>query len=220
MDMVPRYPKRLDLRSWDGVSLDSCHGRQCQHIGAERYLAARPTLLPLVLPSPLPMLEPLRALCMLEAVVSADVLVLAPLPTPEPLVSPRTRPLVPRATRPVDDEEATRRLRSSSSAFRRAASRRRSTSAALRSASCCLYKASLSISTRSCVAPFQFGFVKSRWLCSVCDRMRVHVLRSVEALVTVLDTVCCALSASSSSGNTRGLGVVRPYSPWPVPASL
>jgi hypothetical protein len=27
-------------------------------------------------------------------------------------------------------------------------------------------------------------------LCSVCDRMRVHVLRRVEALSTVLETVC------------------------------
>jgi hypothetical protein len=27
-----------------------------------------------------------------------------------------------------------------------------------------------------------------RWLCSVCDRMRVQVLRSVEAFKTVLET--------------------------------
>jgi hypothetical protein len=33
------------------------------------------------------------------------------------------------------------------------------------------------------------GFRINRWLCSVCDRIRVHVLRSVEAEVTVFDTV-------------------------------
>lgn len=46
------------------------------------------------------------------------------------------------------------------------------------------------MSCRSWVEPFQFGLRMSRWLCSVCERMRVHVLRRVEALSTVWETFC------------------------------
>lgn len=39
------------------------------------------------------------------------------------------------------------------------------------------------------MVPFQSGLRMRRWLCSVCDSMRVHVLRSAVALFTVCDTV-------------------------------
>lgn len=104
-----------------------------------------------------------------------------------PLANPLTLPrAVPRAI-PLDDDgaEVANLFLSSSSAFLRSSSRRRSASAALRSASCCFCNASFSMSTRSCVAPFHSGLRISRWLCSVWDRMRVHVLSRVEALSTV-----------------------------------
>lgn len=41
----------------------------------------------------------------------------------------------------------------------------------------------------SAEAPFQEGFRRRRWLCSVCERMDVHVFRRVEAFDTVRDTV-------------------------------
>jgi len=161
------------------------------------YLALLPraALFPLAPPNPLPMLDPLRALCKLDTLLSAAklelLLVLPPRPMPEPLVNPLPRDRVPRAPRVVVDVVVVGAClcRSASSAFRRASSRLLSASAARLSASCCLRRFSLSISSRSCVAPLQFGFRISRWLCSVCDRMRVHVLSRVLALVTVCDTV-------------------------------
>ncbi len=146
---------------------------------------------------PLPIPDVFRELATLLDVVSArsapyadeedEVVVVAP-----PLVTPLTLPLVTPRPVPLVDEDgavpAALRL-SSSSAFLRASSRRRSASAARLSASWCFCSVSVSMSTRSWVEPFQSGLRISRWLCSVCERMRVHVLSSVEALSTVLDTV-------------------------------
>lgn len=106
------------------------------------------------------------------------------------------RPRAPRALRPEGAPRAPRAeadagnflLCSSSSRRRRRSSFRSSSSAALRASACCLRSASASISTKSSVAPFHAGSRMRRWLCSVCDRMRVQVLRSVEAFKTVLET--------------------------------
>lgn len=111
------------------------------------------------------------------------------------LVRPRA-PRAPRAPRPEGAPRAPRAaadagnflLCSSSSRRRRRSSFRSSSSAALRAAACCLRSASASISAKSSVAPFHVGSRMRRWLCSVCDRMRVQVLRSVEAFETVLET--------------------------------
>lgn len=78
----------------------------------------------------------------------------------------------------------------SSSAFLAAASRRACSSAARRSTACFLWLSSSSMSAMSCVAPCHCGFRMRRWLCSVWERMRVHVWSSVEAFWTVLETVC------------------------------
>lgn len=80
------------------------------------------------------------------------------------------------------------RLVSASSLRRRNSSRRCSSSRALRSASCCRWRASASCSTRSSVVPFHLGSRIRRWLCSVWDRILVHVLRRVDALFTVCVT--------------------------------
>lgn len=135
----------------------------------------------------------------LEDVVSGDGPVPNPegglvVPTPLPRAVALVVPLTPRVLtlpRPgpvvLGPTVVSRCL--CSSALRRASPRRLSSSAALRSAAAALAAASLSMSARSCDAPFQDGFRSSRWLCSVCDRMRVHVLRRVEAVLTVLETV-------------------------------
>lgn len=117
--------------------------------------------------------------------------------TLEVLVKPvlRTRPrevalvvprVVPRALLVVG---GCARFLASSSAFRAAASRCLCSSCSRRSAACCLRIASFSMSATSCVAPCQLGLRISRWLCSVWDRIRVQVLSSVEAELTVRDTV-------------------------------
>jgi hypothetical protein len=148
---------------------------------------------PLVYPNPpLPIPDVFLELATLLDVVSAPYADDEDDAVAPPLVKPLTLPLeTPRAI-PLEDDGAVPAalFRSSSSAFLRASSRRRSASAARLSASCCFCSASFSMSTRSCVAPFHSGLSSSRWLCSVCDRMRVHVLRRVEALSTVLETVC------------------------------
>lgn len=143
------------------------------------YRVPRP--LPRVLPRPLPMPDTVLALGMLDDELLVLVLVLAPLARPLPL------PLVPRVV-PLAGAGVCLGL-SSSSAFLLTSSRRRSASAARRAASCCWAMASFSISRRSCVAPFQFGLSIRRWLCSVWESIRVHVLRRVEALPTVFATV-------------------------------
>jgi hypothetical protein len=121
------------------------------------------------------------------------------------------RPRVP-LTDPRDPlagvDAANLRLPSSSSRRRRASSRRCSSSAALRWAASCRCRASASCSATSSVAPFQAGLRMRRWLCSVCDNIRVHVLSSTEALFTVLETVW----KSGQLGEAwvlRGSGVAR-----------
>lgn len=114
-----------------------------------------------------------------------------PLPRATPLVVPRTpRELtLPRVVLTLLELAPDSRCLWSSSARRLNSLRRLSSSAALRSAAAALAAASASMSARSCDAPFHEGFRSSRWLCSVCERMRVHVLRRVEAVLTVLETV-------------------------------
>lgn len=146
---------------------------------------------PLVYPKPpLPIPDAGLELPTLLEVVSAPYVDEDEVEDALPLVSPLTLPLVtPRPTPRDDVDVPAALLLSSSSAFLRASSRRRSTSAARLSASCCFCSASFSMSTRSCVDPFQSVLRISRWLCSVCERIRVQVLSSVEALSTVLETV-------------------------------
>lgn len=152
-------------------------------------------LVPLVLPKPLPIPEVALALPYIEgcpvsvrgATVDADIprppLVIPPLPLAIP------RPIPPRTELPLVVGAPTVLCRSSSSAFLRASSLRRSRSAACLSASCCFWSASFSMSCRSWVDPFQSVLRMSRWLCSVCERIRVQVLRRVDALSTVFETV-------------------------------
>lgn len=104
--------------------------------------------------------------------------------------SPPLRPLVLAAL--VGRLAASVLLRSSSSALRAAASRRACSSRSRRSIACCCAIVSASISAKSWVAPCQLGSRMRRWLCSVAERIRVHVCKSVEAEVTVWFTVCRA----------------------------
>lgn len=110
-----------------------------------------------------------------------------------PLVKPREPLLAPAAT-------ACARFFSSSSAFLAAASLRWCSSCSLRSAACCLAAASFSISAMSFVAPCHLGFRISLWLCSVCERVRVHVFSNVEAELTVRETVCYRVSFDAIAG--------------------
>lgn len=144
-----------------------------------------PLGLPLVPPTPLPMPVPLLPSCEPPLVNPVKLppapypllaLPLAPLPLPLPR-APRTA--VPACL-----------CLSSSSAFRRASSLLLSSSAALLSAACAFITNSFSTSATSWLAPCQFGFMMSRWLCSVCERIRVQELSSVDADVTVRETVC------------------------------
>lgn len=175
----------------------------------------------------LPIFELPLVLEMLEAVVSADVRVPSPdvglaVPIPLPravaLVVPRTPRVLtlPRVgAELLEPAVASRCL--CSSARRLTSARRRSSSAALRSAAAALAAASLSMSARSCDAPFQDGLRSRRWLCSVCDRMRVQVLRRVEAVFTVLETVCVVGPACISRGasvvylGACGEGMIRVF---------
>ena len=103
----------------------------------------------------------------------------------------------------------------SSSAFLAAASLRACSSAARRSTACFLWVSSSSRSTMSCVAPCHCGFKMSRWLCSVWERMRVHVCRSVEAFWTVLETVC----DGQWGGRVCMLVYIHPCCLWPCAGS-
>jgi len=129
----------------------------------------------------------------------------------DPVAAPRTLPLVtcpPTATYPLvavvvvlvprlvgrplplggafeGFAAASARRFSSSSAVLAAAIRRSFSSCSLLSAACCFAYASRSASARSLLAPCQEGLRISLWLCSVCDNMRVQVLRSAEAESTV-----------------------------------
>lgn len=100
-----------------------------------------------------------------------------------------TPPRVPRTPVPLAVVPPASLRRSASSAARRSSSRLRCSSAARRCASSCCATRSSSTASRSRVEPCQSLLRRRRWLCSVCDRMRVHVLRRVEAFVTVLETV-------------------------------
>lgn len=131
-----------------------------------------------------------------------------PLPRVVDLVVPRTPRVVP-LPRPVLLGAPVPLVATSrclcSSARRLTSARRLSSSAALRSAAAALAAASLSISARSCDAPFQDGLRSKRWLCSVCESMRVHVLRRVEAVFTVFETVYIWLRRVLVSNDALGL---------------
>ena len=94
---------------------------------------------------------------------------------------------------------ASLRLFSSSSAFLAAASRLCDSSTSFLSFSCCRSRFSFSASAISCVAPCHEGLRIRRWLCSVWERMRVHVWSNVEALDTVRETDYQAVDVSSES---------------------
>ena len=104
-----------------------------------------------------------------------------PLPDPLPLPLLTFLPLSP----PVSDF-----LRSTSSLAFSFSSLLRASSNSFLSLSCSFINPSFSISAISALAPFQFVFKISRELCSVCERMRVQVLRREEAFETVAETVC------------------------------
>ena len=147
--------------------------------------------MPLVFALPVPVPRPIPLIGRRVVVVDDPrapvrlVLTLGVLPSPVLRTVPRPVPLPPLVF-------AARRL-SSSSALRAAASRCCWRACSRRSAACCLCIASFSLSATSWVAPCQLGLRINRWLCSVWDRIRVHVLRRVDADVTVLETVCIAI---------------------------
>ena len=143
------------------------------------YLGARARL-PLTLPVPLPIPEP-RTLGILDTLLFPAEL--PPRGIPLPLV---LNPLVPLAGTAVP----ACLLLSSSSARRLASSRRLCSSTTRRSAACCFCIASASTSRTSCVAPFQVGSCIRRWLCSVCESIRVQVFSRADELETVPETVC------------------------------
>lgn len=149
---------------------------------------------PLPLPrprSPRPM--PLPARPLVESLRLTPRPVCPPTPTYPVVVvddeAPRGRVPLPRPLAAGFGGPASAFLRSSS-AFLAAASLRACSSAARRSTACFLWISSSSRSSTSWVAPCHCGFRMSRWLCSVWDRMRVQVWRSVEAFCTVFETVC------------------------------
>lgn len=146
-------------------------------------------------PNPLPICDPARELRLEELVPPTPLLlvVVPPRRIPRPLVV--RAPLVPAAPRPrpvVDAADVVPAIRalSCSSSLRRISSRRRSASLRSRCLASSRSIFSASISSRSLLAPFQFLLRMRRWLCSVCDRIRVHVFRRVDALVTVWETLC------------------------------
>ena len=184
-------------------------------VGSKTFIIHRaPLALPRTLPIPLPMPVPLRPVCdvprlptvLLDPPATCPVpLILPPLPAPLPL------PLVPLGPRTV--VPACRCL-SSSSALRRASSLLLSSSAALLSAACAFKTISFSISATSALAPFQLGFSINRWLCSVCERIRIHVFKSVDADDTVRETVCENNQYVRSRGSSHG--ALHPYFLWRI----
>lgn len=164
------------MRTVKGVR--TATAKTCHRVARER-LRVR------VVPKPLPMPEVPRLLEELVVRTSGRRL-----PAVVLLVATRPRvglvPLVPR--RPLVDGGASLLAVCSSSRRLRSSSRRRSSSAALRSAARCFSRASASCSARSSERPFQPGLRISRWLCSVCERILVHVFNRLDALATVWAT--------------------------------
>lgn len=172
-------------------------------------------------PKPLPICDPALELALAVLLFpSPDVFALAP---PLMIRLPRVvlAPLVPAAPRPrpvaVVVAPASRRCSRSSTA-RRASSRRRSSSAARRCAASCSASLSSSMASRSLLAPFQSLLRIRRWLCSVWERMRVQVLRRVEALVTVWETdYMCVYVSMMVVDILIQVQDLPPCSPWPAP---
>lgn len=157
--------------------------------GITFYILPRPRATPVarVLPLALP-LTGLRVIVDIEAppLVVAVLALLGVLPRPVLRTLPRVAPIFPLfdalAACPL-------LLSAASSAFLAVASLCCSNSCWRRSAACCFNAASSSMSTISCEAPCQLGFSIKRWLCSVCERMRVHELTRYEAESTVWEMV-------------------------------
>jgi hypothetical protein len=148
------------------------------------HLVARERLRVVPIPRPIPVVP--RPLDELDAGGSGRRLPVVPLLV---AILPRLRvvlgPLVP-----LELEGANLLTTSSSSRRRRSSSRLCSSSAALRSATRCFSNPSASCSAKSSVRPFQAGFSIRRWLCSVCERILVHVFNKEDASATVLTTTC------------------------------
>lgn len=161
--------------------------------------------------------------------------VLTPRAPPTPTPRPRTPAAALAAGAPPPPPPPAMRFRSASSVARRRSSSLRSSSAARRCAASCCSRRSSSTASRSREAPRQSRSSRSRWLCSVCERMRVQVLRRVEALVTVWETLCTgggwlatvdihAPSKQETGGGGLLLGRekendnVHPCCPWPARA--
>jgi len=107
--------------------------------------------------------------------------------------------------KPLPLAAAPLRSRDASSARRLVSARLRSSSAARRSACAALTACSASASAMSALAPFHVGFRMSRWLCSVWLRIRVQVLSSVLAVLTVFATVFMLPFARSSVPTTPSI---------------
>ena len=106
---------------------------------------------------------------------------------------PRTAPTLPFPLPPAAEFAAASLLLASSASARLCTSSRLLSSSCSRLCASSAFRASsCSASAASWLAPCQPGCRMRRWLCSVCERMRVQVLRRVEAVVTVLDTVWLA----------------------------
>lgn len=133
-------------------------------------------------PAPLlPLVVPPLVRYVLRVVLTPVMAPLARVPR-VPLVEGVLPKPLPLAAAPLGSRDA-------SSARRLVSARLRSSSAARRSACAALAACSASASAMSALAPFHVGFRMSRWLCSVWLRIRVQVLSSVLALLTVFATV-------------------------------
>jgi hypothetical protein len=152
---------------------------------------------PLVVPLPIPLagllvpIEPPRPIELVFPLILVLPAATYPEDTAPPALAPLPRPLVDvlLVTLLPIALSLTIRLLSSSSASLAAAAFRSCSSASLLSASRCRAYISCSASAMSCVVLPQFGLRMSRWLCSVCERIRVHVCMSWVADETVLFTL-------------------------------
>lgn len=95
----------------------------------------------------------------------------------------------------------------SSSAFLAAASFRNTSSRCRRCSAACRSIASASAACTSAVEPAQCGERIKRWLCSVCDRMRVQVCSKVADEETVRETVFMFVFAFSKLSMTPSMAL-------------
>lgn len=164
----------------------------------------RPSPIPLPrtlgIPLPIPPLVPLVEL--LDPLVDELDMLLSP--TDVPLLRvPSPGVLLPLTAKLAFLSAASLAALSRSSLFSLSACCRALSSAALRRASSARFL-SRSISSTSFVNPFQFSFSKSRWVCSVCERIRIQRSSMVLAEFIVFCTVYfCQLAAPCFCGNAK-----------------